>query len=98
MRTLLLTIATLLVASPAAGDCCRIIKLDAETPEGVVRACEPAEQGACGAVLFEQTLALGESREVCVAGDTVVYQEYDPELADFGAPVEAVCRGGDVEL
>lgn len=98
MRTLLLTIGVLLLAWPAAGDCCRIIKLDTETPPGAVRACEAADQGSCGAVLFEETLALGESREVCVAGDTVVYQEYDPELADFGPPVEALCQGGDVEL
>lgn len=98
MRTLLLTIGVLLLAWPAAGDCCRVIKLDPETPPGAVRACEPGAQGSCGAVLFEETLALGESREVCVPADTLVYQEWDPELADFGAPVEAVCQGGDVEL
>lgn len=98
MRIAVLTIAALLLAAPAAGECCRIIKLDAETPAVPVRACEPAAGGACGTLLFEETLALGESREVCVAGDTVVYQEYDEELAELGAPVEALCQGGDVEL
>ena len=98
MRIVLLAIGALLLASPAAGDCCRLVKLDDGTSAVTVRACEPGSPGACEAMLFEQTLAVGGSREVCVSGDTLMYQEYDPALADFGAPVEALCQGGDVEL
>ena len=43
------------------------------------------------------TLALGESQQVCAAGDTLVYAEYDDVAQAFGDYVEAVCEG-DVEL
>jgi len=72
--------------------------VDSETPAVTVRACEPDGSGACGTVLFEGPLALGEEAPLCSATDTIVYQEWDELLAAFAPPVEAVCEGGDVEI
>lgn len=78
--------------------CCRLVRVDAETAASPVRACENDGSDACGSVLFSGTLAVGESQEVCAAGDTIVYQEWDPALGTFAQPVTAVCAGGDVEI
>ena len=94
----LLTFAGLsLVAAEAWADCCRLVKIDPETPPATVRACTPDAAGGCGELLFEGTLALGQSQEVCSGGSTVSYVEYDDVLDAFGAAVEAICNG-DVEL
>ena len=87
-----------LLAAEARAGCCRVIKVDPETPPVQVRVCEPQGSGECGNVLFLGTLALGESENVCSAAPTVVYEEYDDALAAFGPPTVAVCDGGDVEL
>lgn len=88
----------LVAAGQARAGCCRVIKVDSETAAVTVRACEPDGAGACGNVLFEGPLALGEEASVCSATDTIVYQEWDELLAAFAPPVEAVCEGGDVEI
>jgi hypothetical protein len=87
-----------IVAAEARAGCCRVVKVDPETPPVQVRVCEPQVSGECGNLLFLGTLALGESENVCSAAPTVVYQEYDDLLAAFGPPTVAVCDGGDVEL
>ena len=87
-----------LVAGEARAGCCRVIKVDPETPPVQVRVCEPQGSGECENLLFLGTLALGESENVCSAAPTVVYQEYDGVLAAFGPPTVAICDGGDVEL
>jgi hypothetical protein len=87
-----------LLAAEAHAGCCRVRRVDAQTPAGTVRVCEPDANGGCGTVLFAGTLAVGDSQTVCVPGQTVVYQEYDATTAGYGAAVSAVCAGGDVEL
>ena len=87
-----------LVAGQARAGCCRVVKVDPETPAVSVRACEPDSSGGCGSVLFEGPLALGGEAAVCSATDTIVYQEWDELLAAFAPPVEAICEGGDVEI
>jgi len=87
-----------LVAGEARAGCCRVIKVDPETPPVQVRVCEPQGSGECGNLLFQGTLALGESENVCSAAPTVVYEEYDDVLAAFGPPTVALCDGGDVEF
>ena len=97
--TVVLSGLFVLVASgQARAGCCSLVKVDSETPTVTVRACEPDGSGACGNVLFEGALALGEEAPVCSATDTIVYQEWDDILAAFAPPVEAVCEGGDVEI
>lgn len=101
MRSLLLVSAPLLpfaLATQAAADCCHVTKTDTELPPATVRVCEPGPNGACGTLLFEGLLELGESREVCSAGSTIVYEEFDALQQVFLEPVEARCEGGDVEL
>lgn len=95
----------LVLASPAGASCCRVAKVDPETPSTLVQVCEPgesvdsgAEAGVCAGLLFSGTLALGESQEVCTDAPTVVYREWDALLDAFGPPVEARCGGRDVEI
>jgi len=82
----------------AGAACCRLVRVDAETAASPVRACENDGSDACAAILFTGSLAVGESQDVCAAGDTIVYQEWDPALGAFAQPVTAVCAGGDVEI
>ena len=96
--TVLTGVIVLLAAGQARAGCCRLVKVDAETPAVTVRACGPDGSGACGSVLFEGALALGEEAPLCSATDTIVYQEWDELLAAFAPAVEAVCAGGDVEI
>ena len=99
LSAITLTCAVVLAALGARADCCRLIKVDAELPPVTLRACEIDASGGCGTVLFLGTLALGESREVCTNDPTILYQEYDDALAEFGPPIRAVCETGvDVEL
>ena len=77
---LALTLVALLASEAHAG-CCRVTRVDPITPTGTVRVCEPDGNGGCGTVLFEGTLALGDARNVCVAGQTLIYQEYDTALS-----------------
>lgn len=86
--------ALLFFAADAGAACCQLVKVDSETPPATVRACAAA---GCETVLFVGTLALGESQQVCTAGDTLVYAEYDDVAQAFGDYVEAICEG-DVEL
>lgn len=85
-------------ASGVGAECCRVIKTDADTPPASVRVCDRGSAHSCGAELFAGTLALGQSQQVCAAGDTIVYQELAAAPATYGDPVEARCDGGDVEL
>lgn len=77
--------------------CCNLSKIDPETPLTLVRACEPT-LASCQTVIFEGTLAIGDSVNVCVSETEVVYQEYDDVLGSFGPETVAVCDGGDVEI
>lgn len=87
------------IGEAARAGCCDVVKVDAEIPAGPVRVCEPDASGdGCGAVLFEDTLALGAHASVCSAGETVLYQETDPATGTWMPPVTAVCDGADVEL
>ena len=91
-------VIVLFVGGQARAGCCRLVKVDSEAPAVTVRACEPDGSGACGNVLFEGSLALGDEASVCRATDTIVYQEWDELLAAFAPPVEAICERGDVEI
>jgi hypothetical protein len=97
VAALVLALVALLAAEVHAG-CCRVIRVDAQTPTGTVRVCAPDGSGGCGTVLFEGALALGDAQNACVAGQTVVYQEYNTTLNAYAPPVQAVCNGTDVEL
>lgn len=90
--------ALLVLAGAARAACCRVTRVDPQAPTGTVRVCEADANGSCGTVLFEGTLALGDVQNVCVAGQTVVYQEYDSALNAYAPPTQAVCDGADVEL
>jgi len=94
----LVVVLFLASTADARAACCRLVRTDAETAASPVRACENDGSDACGAILFTGSLAVGESQELCAAGDTVVYQEWDPALGAFAQPVTAVCAGGDVEI
>jgi len=89
---------TLLAGQDASAACCRLVKLDRETPSSQVRVCDPNPDGGCGRVLFAGTLALGETHSVCAGAGTLIYQEFDASLEAYGPFTEAVCDGGDVEL
>lgn len=90
---------TALAPSLARAGCCRVVKIDAELPTLDLRVCAPGAAGGCASVLFAGPLPLGASANVCVEGDAVVYEEWDPALGAFGPFVTAVCQdGGDVEL
>jgi hypothetical protein len=92
------TLVLVLLAHNAHAGCCNVAKVDPETPVVPVRVCEPDAEGGCASELFVGSIELGEVVPICAAGDTVVYQEWDVELADFASLVEAVCDGRDVEL
>jgi len=91
-------VAAAAIPSLASAACCSIAKVDDETPVVPVRVCEPSAGETCGSVLFEGTIPLGGREPVCVSGETVRYQEWDPVAAAFAAPVDAVCGPEDVEL
>ena len=95
---LLAALAIVLAAGEVGAQCCRVVKTDAETPSSSVRVCQPGPARSCATELFAGALALGEGQDVCVASDTLVYQEVDPDTGAYGEPVEARCDGGDVEL
>ncbi len=97
-RTVLLLSALLLSAGTARADCCRVVKVDEEVPTSAVRVCTNDGAAGCGALLYEGPLALGSAEEVCPTTETVVYQEWDDALLEYGPPVVAVCGGDDVEL
>lgn len=82
----------------ARSACCSLVRTDADVPSFALRACENDGNDACGAVLFSGPLAVGESRELCATGDTIVYQEWDPAIGSYFGPVTAICAGGDVEI
>ncbi|MBI1815181.1 MAG: hypothetical protein HYR72_09400 [Deltaproteobacteria bacterium] len=88
----------LFAARAVEAGCCRIIRIDPETPTPVVRVCEPDAAGACGTVLFEGSLALGESRTVCATGVTIGYQDVDATTGIYGPRTDARCDAADVEL
>lgn len=86
-----------LSAELAHAGCCTVRKTDATSPTVTLRVCEPSSTGECGGLLFAGPLSLGEAQNVCSAESTVVYQEAAPGQS-FGALVEAVCDGADVEI
>ena len=100
MRTAFVLLLTVLpvYARTASAACCRVIRIDPETPIPVVRVCDPDASGNCGTVLFEGTMEVGVSHQVCGAGPVVMYQDYDASAGTYGPPTEARCDGGDVEL
>jgi hypothetical protein len=85
-------------AGAAHAGCCDVVKLDIAVATVAVRVCEPDAEGACGAVLFEGELSVGQSQSVCAAASTLVYQERLPAASEYEPPVTAVCDGGDVEI
>jgi len=87
-----------LVSEPMAAGCCDILKVDPAIPTSMIRACDPEPDGACGDLLFEGSLSVGESQSVCAAGEILVYQERDPITSIFQPPVTAVCDGTAVEI
>ncbi len=95
----LATAFLVLLTFPMSGsaECCRLIKVDSETPATAVRACVPDAQKDCGETLFVGILLLGGPQQVCSAESTIIYAEYDEGLEEFGPYVEADCAG-DVEL
>jgi hypothetical protein len=89
----------LALGDAAHAACCRLLRTDTETTSSAVRACENDGDDGCAAVLFLGELALGQSQEICVTGETVVYQEWSTAANDFAAPVAAVCtEDADVEI
>lgn len=84
-------------ASQASGECCRLVKVDSETPAVTVQACTPDEANGCGDVLFVGELDLGESATVCAETEVVAYREYDAVVGDYGPFTLAICSG-DIEL
>src|SRR5512134_2841486 len=86
-----------IVANDAFASCCRVAKLATE-PAARVRVCDVGPSEECGAILWEQDLAPGESREACPSGDRVVYRQWDADLGNFGPATTAVCNGDDVDL
>jgi hypothetical protein len=86
-----------LTAELAQAGCCTLRKTDATLPTVTLRVCEPSSAGVCGSLLFAGPLSIGESQNVCSAQSTLVYQEAAPGQP-FGALVEAVCDGADVEF
>lgn len=99
LRLPMLVVPALVVAlaDPARAGCCTLRKLDSTNPTVTVRACEAASAGGCGAQLFLGPLSVGDSREICSAEATIVYQEAPPG-EPLGGFVEAVCAGDDVEI
>ncbi|MCP5057567.1 MAG: hypothetical protein GY937_12700 [bacterium] len=95
---IVLATAPALAPTAARAGCCTVVKVDGETQGLSARVCEPDVAGACATVLYEGVLTLGGHANVCSADSTVVYQEHDPATGSYGAPVEAVCDGGDVEI
>jgi hypothetical protein len=95
---IVLGVVVAFLASEARAGCCRVVKVDTETPSTLVRVCEPDADGACGALIFQDTLAVGEDEAVCSASPTLVYQEWDSAAGEFAPPVQAMCEGGDVEI
>jgi hypothetical protein len=97
-RLLLVAAFLQIVPSVARAGCCRVAKVDTSTTSAVVRVCTPDASEGCAAVLFEGTLALGASRNVCTDEPTIVYQEQDASTGAFGGLVGAVCDDGEVEI
>ena len=95
---LLAALFSQIVPTVAHAGCCRIVKVDTTTSAAVVRVCAPDANEGCAAVLFEGTLALGASRNVCTDEPTIVYQEQDASTGVFGGLVGAVCDDGEVEI
>ena len=87
-----------LLAEPIRAGCCTVVKLDTTAPTVAVRVCDPDAEGACGTVLFEGELSIGQSQSVCAAAGTLVYQERLPAASEYEAPVTAVCDAADVEI
>ena len=100
MRTVALTLclAVAFLAVRADAGCCDVVKLDTTAPTVSVRVCDPDAEGACGTVLFEGELSVGQSQSVCAAAGTLVYQERLLAASEYEPPVTAVCDGGDVEI
>ena len=79
--------------TPASAGCCRLVKIDDETPVVPVRACASGGDASCPSPTFEETIEIGVYHDVCVATPSLVYQEWDPAAAAFAPGVEAVCDG-----
>lgn len=88
----------LLASTAARAACCDVVKVDPESPTTTVRVCAPDAAGGCGQLLFEGTLSIGESQNVCVSGDEIVYQEWDGALPGYATPTTAVCQDQPVEI
>jgi len=95
---LVLLVLMALAAAEAQASCCRIARTDSTTPTGLVRVCELNRSNDCNTVLFEGPLGLGDTRDICSAGSTVVYYEYDTIAGAYGPPIQAICNSTDIEL
>jgi len=91
-------VLTVLGAAETQASCCRITRTDSTTPTGLVRVCELNGSSDCSTVLFEGSLGLGDTRDICSTGSTVVYYEYDTTAGAYGPPIQAICNSTDIEL
>jgi hypothetical protein len=101
MREVLFTMVAMLVVPDiaSAAACCDLRKVDAEPPTTQIRACDPAAVEGCAAWILERSFTAGETAPVCVSGEIVRYQEWDPALDAWGPDTDARCdAGGEVEL
>ena len=81
----------------AAAGCCRVARVDGDSPSVPIRICEADTDGQCDLVLFQGSLAVGDSQTVCSASATIVYQN-DDGSGGYGPPTQARCDGVDVEI
>jgi len=93
----LLLLAMASYAGNAGAGCCQLTRV-AEEAAANVEACEPDGSGGCGSVLWQASLAPGQSVEVCPSGDLVVYLDSDPTTGAFEPPTTATCDGSEVDL
>lgn len=94
-----LPVIALALAGDASAECCQVAKVDPDTPPVQVRVCTPDADAECAALLYEGTLGLGASQQVCAPTPTIVYEEYDASAGEYLPMVEARCEAGDdIEL
>lgn len=101
MREVLLTMVAMLVVPELAwaAACCQLTKVDAEPLTTQIRVCDPAAVEGCATWILERSFTAGETASVCVSGEIVRYQEWDPVLDAWGPDTDARCEvGGPVEL
>lgn len=99
-KRLILVIASVLTADGASAACCDLRKVEAEPATTRVRVCDAGAAGACEtAWLFDGDVAFGTPQPICISGEALRYQEFDPATGMFAPPIDARCdEDTDVEL